>query len=79
MSYKHWRSLAQTLLVLPRIDPPFAFGKIAHATKANLTKVRDAKPRVLASSATFERHEEPKIAGLPPPLNQFAICKEDFP
>ena len=27
---------------------------------ANLTKVRDAKPRVLASSATFERHEGPK-------------------
>jgi hypothetical protein len=37
-----------------------------HSIKANLTKVRDAKPRVLASSATFERHEEPKIAG--PPL-----------
>jgi len=54
-------------------------GRIALATKANLTKVRDAKPRVLASSATFERHEEPKIAGLPPALNQFAICKEDFP
>jgi hypothetical protein len=33
--------------------------------KANLTKVSDAKPRVLASSATFERHEGPKIAGLP--------------
>jgi hypothetical protein len=32
---------------------------------ANLTKVRDAKPRVLASSATFYRYEEPKIAGLP--------------
>ena len=31
----------------------------------NLTKVRDAKPEVLASSATFFRHEGPKITGLP--------------
>ena len=29
-------------------------------TKANLAKARDAKPRVLASSATFERHEGPQ-------------------
>jgi hypothetical protein len=35
------------------------------AIKANLIKIRDAKPRILASSATLERHEGPKIAGLP--------------
>ena len=30
-----------------------------------MRELKDAKPRVLASSATFERHEGPKIAGLP--------------
>jgi hypothetical protein len=35
------------------------------ATKANLTKVSDAKPRVLASYATFDATQDPKIAGLP--------------
>jgi hypothetical protein len=30
-----------------------------------LAKAKDAKPRVLASSATFLSHEGPKIAGLP--------------
>ena len=35
-------------------------------------------PRVLASSATFERHEGPKIAGLPNPyrLIRVHLCKE---
>ena len=36
------------------------------AKKANLTKVRDAKPRVLVSSATLNAAKDPKTAGLPP-------------
>ena len=49
--------------------------KSIHNKKANLTKVRDAKPRVLASSATL-CHEEPKIAG-PPILGEYRDVGEE--
>ena len=51
--------------VVSRIDRYLRGSIITRATKANPAKAGDAKPRVLASSATFERHEGPKIAGLP--------------
>ncbi len=44
-------------------------GVYSDQLKANLRKLRDAKPRVLASSATFDATKDPKIAGLPKLLN----------
>jgi hypothetical protein len=44
----------------PRIDCLSRTETISLSIKANLGKLRDAKPRVLASSATFDRHEGPK-------------------
>jgi hypothetical protein len=49
-------------LFIPRISVQKTIGI---AIKANLTKVSAAKPRVLASYATFDAPQDPKIAGLP--------------
>ena len=43
--------------VFSRIDKFVRRRKLHCAIKANLAKASDAKPRVLASSATFVRHE----------------------
>jgi hypothetical protein len=47
------------IYVYPRIDC-CSLGERIALIKANLAKARDAKPRVLASSATFFRHEGPQ-------------------
>jgi hypothetical protein len=39
--------------------------RLGVAIKPNLPKVWDGKPRVLASYATFNATQDPKIAGLP--------------
>ncbi len=47
-------------------DVHFAYlGVYSDQLESNLPKDRDAKPRVLASSATFDATKDPKIAGLP--------------
>jgi hypothetical protein len=46
--------------VYPRIDETYQPVKTSGTTKANLRKLRDAKPRVLASFATFERRQGAK-------------------
>jgi hypothetical protein len=43
------------------------------AIKAQLTKVSAAKPRVLASYATFDATQDPKIAGLPTHGSTFMV------
>ena len=44
----------------PELTHFFSPAKISQSIKANLAKARDAKPRVLASSATVYRHEGPQ-------------------
>jgi len=38
---------------------------VRYAIKPNPPKDGDGKPRILVSSATFDRPKDPKIAGLP--------------